>query len=251
MGVMRQRGVVMDKAEIEYPESDGQPMAETELHWREMVDLALMLKERYRDAPDVYVSSNMFLYWREGDPSAVMAPDVFVVFGVPKELRRTYKLWLAGVAPAIVMEVTSRKTRREDLVEKKATCARLGVAEYWLYDPEGEYLRPSLQGFRLVAGEYRTVVADERGALPSAALGLTLHLEQGLLVLTDGTTGERLDRPVEAVARARAAAEAERRGAELERRRAEAMRAQLAEALARAEAAEARLAELGGAPDTD
>jgi Uma2 family endonuclease len=247
MGAMRQRGVAMDSPEIEYPESDGQPMAETDLHWQEMVDLALMLKERYRDVPDAYVASNLFVYYHEGDPRAVMAPDVFVAFGAAKGLRWTYKVWKEGVVPAVVIEATSRKTRREDLRDKKDTCARLGVSEYWLYDPYGEYLHPALQGFRLVAGEYVALPPDATGALPSAALGLTLHLAAGLLVLTDVDTGERLARPQEAVAWAAATAEAERRGAALERRRAEAVREQLAAetrrtkaALAQAEAALAR-----------
>jgi len=240
MGAMRQHGVAMDSPEIEYPESDGQPMAETDLHRDEMADLIAMLGARYRDAPDVYVSGNLFVYYREGDPRAVMAPDVFVVFGVPKGQRRTYKLWEEGVVPAVVIEATSRKTRREDLRDKKATCAQLGVAEYWLYDPYGEYLRPPLQAFRLEGDEYVALVPDETGGLSSAALGLTLRLDAGLLVLTDTLTGERLIRPQQAAAMV----ETERRGAELARRRADAEHRRAEVERRRAEAAEAELARL-------
>lgn len=51
---------------------------------------------RYADVPDVYVWGNLFLYYREGDPRACVAPDVFLIRGVGKRKenpRRTYKLW--------------------------------------------------------------------------------------------------------------------------------------------------------------
>ena len=49
----------------------------------------------------------------------------------------------------------------------------LGVCEYWLVDPLGEYLQPPLQGFRLVSGEWEAIpVLDGRGA--SAVIGLEL-----------------------------------------------------------------------------
>jgi Uma2 family endonuclease len=208
-------------------------MAETDLHRNEMADLIAMLDARYHDAADVYVSGNLFVYYRQGDPSGVMAPDVFVAFGVPKGLRRTYKVWEeGGVVPAVVIEATTRKTRREDLRTKKATCARLGVAEYWLYDPYGEYLIPPLQGFRLVGSDYVTLGPDHTGGLPSTELGLSLRLDGRRLVLTDALTGEQLLRPSQAVA----VAEAERRGAELARRRAESERRRAEAERQRAEA---------------
>jgi len=41
---------------------------------------------------DVYVSGNLFIYYEEGNPEAVVAPDVFVVFGAPKHRRSSYML---------------------------------------------------------------------------------------------------------------------------------------------------------------
>ena len=48
----------------------------------------------------------------------------------------------------MVFEITSRGTRLEDLGTKRALYAMLGVREYFLYDPLGEYLQPPLQGYR-------------------------------------------------------------------------------------------------------
>jgi hypothetical protein len=51
----------------------------------------------------------------------------------------------------------------------------LKVREYFLFDPDGDYLDPPLQGFRLRKGVYRPIRADHR-RLPSLVLGL--HLER-------------------------------------------------------------------------
>ena len=201
--------------EVHYPESDGEPMAETDTHWQATADLALMLKDRYRDAADVYVASDNFIYYEEGNPRAALSPDVYVVFGVPKRLRRIYKLWEEGQSPAVVFEMTSRGTRQEDLGSKRALCARLGVREYWLFDPELDYLHPALQGYRLEGDQYLPIARDAEGALESTVLGLTLVLDGDRLAVLETSGGERLLRPDEvqhelrALRAARGAAEAE------------------------------------------
>jgi Uma2 family endonuclease len=215
---MRSSGLATDRAEIYYPESDGKPMAEADLHRNEMFEIIDMLARRYADAPDVYVSGNLFLYYEEGNPRAVVAPDVLLVFGVPKRLRRTYKLWEEGVPPAVVIEVRSRKTRREDLSTKMALYPQLGIGEYYLYDPEGEYLRPALRGFQLLGDGYEIMVPDGTGALRSTHLGLDLRLVAGQLELVDVSIGQRLPRAKErdeALTRAEQVIDAERQRADL------------------------------------
>jgi len=217
---------------IDYPESDGKPMAETDTHRKQMVYLIEALDDYFRDDPQVYVAGNLFLYYEEGDPHQVVAPDVFVVKGVPKGDRRTYKLWEEGEkGPRVVIEVTSRKTRKEDLGPKKGTYEMLGVREYFLFDPLGEYLAPPLVGYWLEEGGYRRVVGER---LVSEELGLELRVEEGRLWLYDLKTGEKLLSPLEAQAARRAEAAA--------RREAEA-RAKAAEARAEQEAAARRVAE--------
>ncbi len=240
MGTMRTTGLATDHREIYYPESDGKPMAETDLHRNEMFELIAMLQARYADAPDVYVSGNLLLYYVEGDPTKSVSPDTFVVFGVANHMRRTFKLWEEGVAPAVAFEVTSRKTRREDRRTKRALYAQLGVAEYYLYDPEADYLRPPLQGFQLAEGAYVALAPDATGALRSERLGLDLRLEGGLLQLYDVATGERLPRLAE---RAQALRRAEARAARAEARAVRAD-ARAAQADARAEDAKAEVARL-------
>jgi Uma2 family endonuclease len=214
--------------QVHYPESDGKPMGETDVHIDALIYLREALKDYFRNEPQVYVAGNMLLYYEEGNPAACVAPDVFVVQGVAKGERRTYRLWEEGQAPAVVFEITSRGSRLEDLGTKRAVYAMLGVREYFLYDPLGEYLRPPLQGYRLREGEYERISPEAEGELTSQALGLDLRLEDGRLRLVSPATGERLLTPAEAQAARRA--EAEARQAEAAARQAEAAARQAAEA---------------------
>jgi Uma2 family endonuclease len=211
--------------QIVYPESDGKPMAETDVHIDALIYLREALKDHFREASRVYVAGNMLLYYEEGDPTACVAPDVFVVKGVPKHKRRTYKLWEEGVPPSVVIEITSRGSRLEDQGTKRALYAMLGVAEYFLYDPLGEYLEPALQGYRLHGGDYESMRAEGDGVLISQELGVEFRLEQGRLRVVDPLTGDRLLTPAEAHVARRSEAEARRTEAEA-RRAAEARAAQ-------------------------
>jgi Uma2 family endonuclease len=218
---------------VHYPERDGKPMGETDLHRDEMYRLITTLQAAFAARPDVYVSGNLLLYYEEGNPRKVVSPDVFVVFGIAKHRREIYKLWEEGAPPAVVIEVTSRTTRREDLVRKRALYAQLGVREYYLYDPRFprlQYLDPPLQGLRLVDGDYQPIEPDRNGAIESGALSMRLHVIDRELRLFDTRSGEPLLSP------------AERARLESQRAEAEAMRAD-AEAAAR-RAAERRIAEL-------
>jgi Uma2 family endonuclease len=224
--------------EAHYPDSDGEPMAETEIHLEEMVYAWQALKDRFADEPDVFVGADMFLYYRRGDPRAVVAPDGFVVKGVPKRLpgnrqRRKYLLWEEGQAPCFVLETTSESTRVKDR-EKKGVYQQLGVAEYFQFDPLGEYLSPRLQGFRLVGGRYHPIRPQPDGSLVSQSTGVVIRPEGSELRLTDVATGAPLLRKEEE-AKARRQAEEARRRAEEARRRAEEKAAAEAEARQRAE----------------
>ncbi|MGH2584885.1 MAG: Uma2 family endonuclease [Dehalococcoidia bacterium] len=205
---------------IYYPESDGRPMGETEVHVFELIRILTTLHAWFRRAADIYVGGSMMFYYEEGNPKASLSPDVFAVFGVPTAPpRRTYKLWEEGVPPAAVFEITSRKTRREDLGKTHALYERIGVREYILYDPLDEYLHPPLQGFRLLDGAYAPIAPEPDGALHSEALGLMLRLVDGRLRLFDRTSDAELLSPEErADAETTRADIAEARVAELEAR---------------------------------
>jgi len=191
-------------ASIRYPETDGKPIGETDVHIAQILDLRFALSRHFRDDPQVYVAADLLLYYVEGDPKEFVVPDVFVVRGVPKGERRIYKLWEEGRAPEVVFEITSASTRREDLGTKKVLYADLGVKEYFVFDPTGEDLRPPLRAFRLSGADYQPLEEP----VFSEALGLELQIVDKRLRLFDPRIGKRLLTPEESDA-AREAAEAE------------------------------------------
>ena len=183
------------------------------------------LTRHFKDRRDVYVSGDLLIYYEEGNPRVSIAPDVFVVFGVEKRERLNYKLWEEGRAPAFVLEVASPSTWREDVGRKRSVYARLGVREYWQYDPAGEHLPARLQGQRLTPSGYeRQPVAtalDGTLTLRSETLGLELRAAPGReMRFRDPATGDDLrshDEEAEACLHAEArAAAAEARVAELQ-----------------------------------
>lgn len=167
---------------VYYPESDGKPMAETDAHRDEMIDAIVTLRDYFRTVPRVYVTGNIFLYYEQGDPQLSVSPDVMVVKGIPKGKRRTYKVWEEGKGPDVIIEVTSKWTRFEDISAKKDLYEQvLRVPEYFLYDPLHHYLKTPLVGYRLVKGKYRKITPVGPGRLRSEQLGLDLvATEQGL-----------------------------------------------------------------------
>jgi Uma2 family endonuclease len=228
-------GALPLEKEIEYPTSDGQPMAETTLHRKVMNDLIEGLERRYADVPDVWVGGNLFLCYERGNPAAIVAPDVLLAKGVTKWDRPNYLLWEETI-PSLVVEITSRKTRREDQGKKKLLYERLGIEELVLFDPYGEYLRPPLQGYRLVRERYQSIPLEDDDSLLSRTTGMRFEPEGERLRLVDAVTGEKILWPEELeparrkesaalrVAEARAAREAaarqaaEMRAAEAEER---------------------------------
>ncbi len=105
--------------EVDYPTSDGKPMAETLLHMQEMIDTIQVLDDYFADQPNVYVCGNLLLYYEEGNPRKSISPDVLVAFDVPKKPEREYYLvWKEGKAPDFVVEITSKTTKNVDLIKK-------------------------------------------------------------------------------------------------------------------------------------
>jgi Uma2 family endonuclease len=241
-----------------------------------MIAVIAALRHHYRGRDDVYVIGNIFLYYQERNPAARRSPDVMVIKGVPALPERTsFKTWVENAVPCAVIELTSNETKEEDQGPKKELYERLGVREYFLFDPLGDYLPRPLLGYRLVrtaeesaavnGGEvearYEELPPAQDGGLLSAELGLRLVPDGEDLALIDCRTGERVPTPLdlyrqvlEVTRRAQQAEEAaqeaerrrleaERQGQEAERRRQEAERRRL-EAVRQSEEAERQRLEL-------
>ena len=192
-----------------YPESDGKPMAETDMHAVAIIDLRQRLDGFFADNPDTYVSGTIMMYDVEGPGRTAVSPDILVSFGIGKKLRRTYKVWEEGKPPDFVMEFSSKGTFQNDLGHKKAHYASMGIPEYFLCDIDRRYLPTPLMGFRLKDGTYERIPENVDGSIFSVTLGVSFHLLDEGLAVYDEATGQWLQTPAEAAAEAEQRAEQE------------------------------------------
>ena len=204
-----------------YPTSDGKPMAETDWHRKLLMELLQIIEHHFREHDDVYVSGDLLIYYKMGDNTKSVAPDVFVVRGVAKKQRGTYITWEESHTPDFVLELASPSTVQHDLTAKKDLYESvLKVREYYIYDPLHQ-IQPHFMGFRLVDGVYQEIAfVNER--LPSEVLNLELGERDGTLRIYDTTIEQWLVSPQEraeqeALARQHAEAELAKALATLER----------------------------------
>ena len=198
-----------DDLSIEYPSSDGEPMAETDFQYVPLTDtVAAALHNWFIDRTDVYVAGDMLVYYRMNDNTTRVAPDVYAVFGAVGNYRRhSWLVWREGKAPDFVLEIASPSTWRRDVTEKRDIYAGMGVTEYWRFDPTGGCFTPALAGERLAGGEYRPIPLEtDEGHIQgmgilrgrSAVLGLDICVLPGLeLRLYDPASGQWLLTPWE------------------------------------------------------
>lgn len=207
------------ETEIIYPSSDGEPLAETQQHVLAIL-MAFALLRLYLQDQQAVVFADQFFYYIEGNPKARVAPDVMVVFDIPKRLYASYKSWEGKQTPAIIIEVTSAGTKEVDWGFKKHLYEQIGVQEYWLFDPYGEWVAEQLQGYSLNEDGVYKPIKDNC----SQVLQLRLEAEAYLIGFYRLDNGEKLLTPEELYAKAleeTARAEAEKSRAEAEKNRAD------------------------------
>jgi Uma2 family endonuclease len=171
---------------IVYPSSDGEPVAETYDHLYALLTTLEVLKQ-YLTGRQATVLADQFLYYAQGFPRLRIAPDVMVIFDVEPGGRDNYKTWEEGQVPVVIFEMTSKGTQDQDKTFKKTLYEQLGVLEYWLFDPKGEWIEEKLQGYRL-RGETYESITDSR----SEPLQLRLVVEGKLIGFYREDTGEKL-----------------------------------------------------------
>ena len=139
---------------IEYPESDGLPMAENTIQFEWILKLFYGIEGWFRNDQNVFVAGDLFWYPVEGNPAIRTAPDLMVAFGRPKGPRRSYLQWEeGGIAPQVVMEIRSPINTDAHMNILFDFYQTHRVEEYYLYDPDRNLLegwcrsRGRLRGF--------------------------------------------------------------------------------------------------------
>ncbi len=218
---------------IEYPDSDGLPMAENTLQFQWIVTIQGSLDWIFRDDPDVFVAGDLLWYPVEGNNKRRAAPDAMVVFGRPKGYRGSYMQWREDdIPPQVVFEVLSPGNRPRELTDKFQFYDAHQVEEYYVVDPDRNFV----DGWIRQAGSLQVI--EELNGWISPKLGIHFQQVEGQpvrLLQPDGT-------PFLTYQEARALTEKARQQAEQEFARAE-------QESARAERLAAKLRELGVEPN--
>ena len=174
--------------EIFYPESDGKSVAETEIHIKTIFNLYGFLQNYFSDKTDVAVIADMMFYYEEGNRNKSIAPDVMVIKGVHKNLRRVFKLWEENV-PEVIFEISSRGTWKEDFEKKFLLYESFGVKEYYIFDPEYDYLEEPFNAFHLKGKSFKKMKV-KNDTIFSPSLNLEIVMTSKTLRLFNPETKE-------------------------------------------------------------
>ena len=239
-----------DRPAIEYPDDDGEPMADNTLQYKWIVLIKENLEVLFHDEINVFVAGNLLWYPVEGQPTIRTAPDAMVAFGRPKGRRGSYKQWEeGGIAPQVVFETLSPGNRPPEMARKLEFYDQYGVEEYYVYDPDDG----SLEGWLRKGG--RLVKVNNMSGFISPRLRIRFEPGPGPDNLTIfGPDGEPFQTAQENVDLRKAAekrAEEAERLAALERQRADNERERAENERQRADFLAAKLRELGIGPDSE
>ena len=273
-GRIEQRALSVPVAELQplpasvealtYPDSDGHFLPDNPVQANAVVELRNNLRAHFHGVPNVVVEGDMFLYYAEGEADErlvlgkrvgkYVAPDLIVVLDHDLGDRQTYKVWEEGKPPDFALDVISPSSEVRSRVGKKELYARIGIGEYFVFQPDPERAGPQLVGYALEGSGYRELQLDpefgpEAGSVRSEALGVSFRPEGSFLRVRDLRSGKDYRWHTELVTQVAEDAEARRqaeeraaRDCEARRRDSEARRRE-AEARSRAEETAVREAE--------
>ena len=143
------------------------------------------------DRPDAMVQERLLILFEEGNPRAAVEPDVTIALRAGRHPRNSYKIWVEGRPPDLVVEGLSTKTWRRDVDIKPALYQDLGVREYWQVDPIGR-IREPITGYRLEQGIYQPIEPLRPQVYRSDVLNAELSYDRTEMTIRDARTGERI-----------------------------------------------------------
>jgi Uma2 family endonuclease len=174
-------------------------MGETSDHADLVHYLVEVLTWLFREQPCA-IYENLNLYQTTDKNEYPLAPDVAVFKGAMRRSLRSWKIGRNGPAPQVVFEIASEETWAKDLDEKPAKYGRMGVQEYYAYDPNEPPFQRSrsrrLFGWQRDSqqGIMRPITPASSGTLLSPQLDSWLVPDGALLRLYDRNGQVRLTR---------------------------------------------------------
>ncbi len=165
--------------EVTCPPTDlwsDEPPLESDLHLQQITILIGCLERLWQQRTNYYASGNLTIYYNEEQLKKrdFCGPDFFVVLDTEKRPRKSWVVWgEGGKYPNVIVEIFSDSTANIDRTKKKNLYQNtFRTPNYFWFDPESL----QLQGFRLIAGQYQAIAANENGYLWSEQLELYLGI---------------------------------------------------------------------------
>jgi Uma2 family endonuclease len=172
---------LITEPDIQYPDSDGKPMADNMLQFEWIVTIQGNLDLLFANDANVLVAGDNLIYPVKGQPKTCQAPDVYVAFGRPKGYRGSYKVFEeGGNFPQVIFEVLSPNNTRDEMARKRQFYERHGAEEYYVLDPE----RETLEGY--LRGPTGLVPVLKMAGFTSPRLGVTFKLDDGVRIIAPG-----------------------------------------------------------------
>jgi Uma2 family endonuclease len=158
----------------------------SDLHQEAIVTVYLSLKSvgRRRGLPWHVSNQLMVLMGRVSGKEWRPSPDVLVHTTAGTEPLTSFNVAAHGV-PELVVEVASESTWNYDVELKRRIYGRVGVQEYIVFDPTGEFLGGRLRAWHATEQGFVSWRADQNGRLYSKVLDLWFKPEGLLLRVFD------------------------------------------------------------------
>ncbi len=155
-----------------------------------MIDLRFALEMHFHKRNDVMLEGNMFVYFDPRDPKMNCSPDVIVVLNREGRSPPTYKIWEEGKPPDFAMEVISPSSATLDTGRNRVLYERLGIGEYFVFQPDTSKRPPRLMGYRLEGPRYKQLEPTGDGAIRSRELGVSMRAVGARVRVRNSKTGE-------------------------------------------------------------
>ena len=157
-------------------------MGETRVHSALVHYLMEVLTQMFRGQLCA-LYENFNFYQTNDSMEYPIVPDIAVIKGIEVQDLKSWRVGKTGPTPQVVFEIASEETWKKDLEEKPERYARMGVKEYFAYDPYERPLRRTRTSARRLFGWHLETERRVMRELPMGPDGRlwSFHLESWLV----------------------------------------------------------------------
>jgi hypothetical protein len=157
---------------------------QSQAYQRLFSEFTVQLMQLFADEPMVNVGGDQAFYWNSEDDRETVCPDAYVIRGIDKSPRDSFKLWeerqkFPTLSIRFVLEIWSKGNPMSERFKTYDAYRFLDVAEYL----EVDLIFNELFLHRKTNNHYITIEPNDKGRIFSLELNAELALEDGLLRL--------------------------------------------------------------------